>query len=132
MPPEDITILRMVGSFTVSLSAALANWTLGLMVVDATWTPASLFSSDADKRVLWHQTYVNNTGAASLVWSPPDQFETSGGARARTEASRLDISPKVRLEQGKALKLVWWENAGGAELNVNSADMRVLYQRTRR
>lgn len=133
LPPEDVTILRVVGDFTTALSAALGNWTLGLMVVDATWTPTGVFEADADKRVLWHRTYENLNAGAACSWSPPDRW-TDGNitTMATREAVSLDISPKVRLEQGKALKLVWWENGGSATMTVQSSDMRVLYQRSRR
>lgn len=133
--PEDITILRMVGSFQLSLGAAVCNWTLGLMVVDALWTPGATFAADADKRVLWHETYVNSTGAAVVEWTPPDNYTPVGGVTsyAGPRACRLDITPKVKLEQGKALTLVAWENvASAAQLTTGSADMRVLYQRSGR
>lgn len=144
-PPEDITLLRIVGDFTVSMGAG-GNVTVGLMMVDPGWTPAvvasSGFQTDSDKRILWHQTYATTALAASYAgftaatWAPPGYLYVDGTADTVTmcarEAVHLDITPKVKLEQGKALILVMWENSDGATTTVVSSDMRVLYQRSRR
>lgn len=134
MPPEDVTVLRVVGDFTVQLSAAVCSWTLGLMVADSTWTPGATFVVDSDKRVLWHRTYTNFAGTGTQTWVPPGLHVDGTGTPFpdATRAGFFDITPKVRLEQGKALKLVAWENAGAGTVTVSSVDMRALYQRSRR
>lgn len=129
-PSEELTLIRIVGDFLVLLSAAASSWTLALMVNDATWTPGATFTVDADKRVLWHQTYVNLNGAGALQWTPPGIFNDL--SMAPREAVHLDINPKVRLEPGKALYLILYENSGAGTLTTLSNDMRVLYSRAKR
>lgn len=140
LPPEDVTILRVVGGFTVNLTAESA-WTLGLLVADVTFTIGS-FPTDSDKRILWSQTYRIAASTASLAgfagasWSPPGQQEISATTdlvvQCNREAVYLDISPNVKLEAGKALFLCAWEDSGSATLTVAGLNVRALLQRTRR
>lgn len=132
-PPEDLIIDRVVGDFRVALNLD-GNWTLGLLVQDVTWTIGATFSVDADKRVLWHQTF-DSAGVAMIqgyglvVWDTggtPQVFSDSPGK------THLDISPRVKIQPGQALYLAAWENTGAATLTSSSTDMRVLYHRARR
>lgn len=132
-PPEDLTILRMVGDFSVQLSANASSWTLALLVADVTWTPGTTVSVDNDKRLLWQQTFTNNDGSAIRDWYPPGMFED--GTTVFPQANNpthLDITPRVRIEPGKALTLVAYENVGAGTLTSSSVSMRVLYKRSRR
>lgn len=134
-PPEDMTVLRVVGDYTMALSAGPANWTLGLLVADVTWTPGATFTVDADKRILWHRTYEARTGVTLTNWAPPGYLEVinaAGSFMMQTDAVHLDISPRVRIEPGKALYLVAWENSGAVSLATTSADMRLLFKRSGR
>lgn len=134
-PPEDLTILRIRGNFNVTLSAAAAvtSWTLGLIVQDHQWTQGATFLIDSDKRWLWTRTFDTNAENATFQWLPPGMGSVAGttffGQVGMTE---LDISPKVKVEAGRALYLAAYETASGRALTVTSADMRVLFQRSRR
>lgn len=141
-PPEDLTILRVVGDFTTTLTRG--NWTLGLIVVDTT-TSFTTFAADSDKRVLWHMTYDAETpvtvggppaGAAAFIWTPPNLGMLQATANQLVQVDRasvhLDISPKVKVEPGKSLLLVAWENSGAGTMTVASTDMRVLFKRSGR
>lgn len=135
-PPEDITILRMRGTFSVVVATPTlgSSWTCCLIVQDTTWTPSATFGADSDKRMLWTRTFGTPQAAVSYAWNPPGIYtENLGtgfpGDMATTE---LDIAPKVRLEPGKALYFVAYETGAGGTLTVLSADMRLLFQRSRR
>lgn len=134
-PPEDMTVLRLTGAFTVTIAGdSTANWTLALLVQDTAWTPGATFSVDADKRILWHRTY-QATNATSDNWRPPGTYSASGaGAQPTQEADvSFDIAPKVRIEAGKALFMVAYENvATSGTLTMACADLRVLFQRSQR
>lgn len=135
-PPEDLTILRIRGSFACTLAGAAATiWTLALTVQDTVWTPGTTFLVDSDKRMLWSRTF-HATNATSDIWAPPGTYIASGsGATAlasHPNATDLDIAPKVKIETGRALFLVAYENAGAGNLSVVSGDMRILFQRSRR
>lgn len=133
-PPEDLTIMRMVGEFLVSINGP-GGWILGLTVADVTWTPGATFNVDADKRWLWIQEYHNPSSSTltwfpkGIVWDPvtPAFVPTPGDP---STATRLDITPKVKVEDGKALYLVAYEESGSSGLVVSSRLMRVLYQRS--
>lgn len=132
-PPEDLTILRMVGDFSVSLTTN-GTWRLALLVQDRTWTAQVSGRDDNDKRILWSQVYVDAIGAA-MNWLPPGQVVSAAGLNVTStvrEAVHLDIAPKVRIEPGKALYLVAYEEVNGAVLSVSSVNMRVLYKRSGR
>lgn len=132
-PPEDLTILRIVGEFTTTLSAE-GSWVLALLAQDTDWTPTT-FANDSDKRILWSQAYTNPTTATTLAWSPPGHM--SGTAVTNLEvvlrnAVYIDIQPKVRLETGKALYLVAYELLNGATFTSTGTTVRMLMQRTAR
>lgn len=131
-PPEDLTILRIKGDFSVSMSNVVATWVMALLVQDTTWTPSNDFQDDADKRILWSQTYANST-AAAVTYDPPGVINV-GSIISNTvrEATHIDIAPKVRLEAGKALYLVAYEQSQGATFTTNSENMRMLFQRSGR
>lgn len=136
-PPEDLTILRIVGDYTVALGTANqpGNWSLALLVADVTWTPGATVSVDNDKRLLWQRTYV--TPNDIVVWYPPGQVvqNAAGGTYFPTNASEtthIDIAPKVKVEAGKALYLVAYENSGTQVFSTSSVTMRVLFQRSGR
>lgn len=134
-PPEDLTILRIVGDFGVALSGSPATWVLGVIVQDATWTPSgSGFGADSDKRILWSQMYGSQGSDIGWAWYPPG-IHTQNGVyvgEAPREAHHIDIAPKVRIEAGKALYLVAWELSGSKTLDVTPYTMRMLFQRSRR
>lgn len=139
-PPEDLTVLRVRGSFSVTIdSAAFAgSWSLALLVQDTAWTPSTLFTTDADKRILWSRDYefTSSTSGNIVTWRPPGVFQDGVNAGAafpcQSEQVTLDISPKVKIEAGKALTLVAYENVDGSTLTVSSQNMRVLFQRSGR
>lgn len=132
-PPEDITLLRIRGSFTLANAAAAgpaAGYTMALLVQDQTWTPSTAFATDADKRILWSRTFflASTEQYRPFIW-------TNGTAIApyHPELTSIDIKPMAKVEPGKALFLVLYENgASTSEVSVTSSDMRVLFQRTRR
>ena len=130
-PPEDLTVLRVVGEFSVSMTDA-GDWTLALMVQDTDWTQSATFTDDADKRILWSQHYTSV--ATGTSWVPPGMIVNSGGDEqvGPARATFIDISPKVRLEPGKALYLVAYETGGTATFIVSGDTMRMLFQRSRR
>lgn len=132
-PPEDLTVLRVIGDLTVTLASTSAgSWTLALLVQDTTWTPTTRFEDDADKRILWAQNYTS-LAAATYVWTSGylavNNVPTPGVPR---EMTRLDIAPKVRIEAGKALYLVAYEQSGTTTFSVESQNMRLLFQRSGR
>lgn len=131
-PPEDLTVLRVRGSFLYSVTAA-SVWVLALVVQDTQWTPTSLFRDDADKRILWSRTFCTTEETGLAMCPPVEVF--AGGFHNYTEcldSLTLDISPKVKLEPGKALFLVAYEQSGAGQLTVSSVDMRLLFQRSGR
>lgn len=132
-PPEDLTVLRLVGEFNVAIANAAANWSLALTVADVTWTPGATVSVDNDKRLLWQRNYVN-LNAATADWVPPGMYRegTAQMFPGDPTMTMVDIAPRVRIEPGKALYLVAYENAASAALTVTSFSMRVLYKRSRK
>lgn len=139
-PPEDLTILRVVGDFNLSLTAGI--WALALTVQDQTWTPGATILVDADKRLLWSQTYDVVQMAAVLAgwvaghWAPPGLLLANATADLLTQAPResvhVDISPNVKLVAGRALYLVAYELSGAGTCISTSSNMRVLFQRSGR
>lgn len=135
-PPEDLTVLRLRGEYSVLLAAdaEVTRWTLGLIVQDTTWTPGASFGLDSDKRWLWSRTYSVNAEAVTYRWDPPG-YASAGSTTffTGTGHTELDIAPKVKIEPGRALLLVAYLNtAGNRALTVQSDNMRVLFQRSRR
>lgn len=132
-PPEDLTILRMMGEIEVSFDAP-ATWTLGLIVQDRTWTPQSTFAPDADKRFLWTENFSSVSGALWRTGLVIDTFQTAVTTAVGTgrDKTRIDVAPRVRLEDGKSLHLVAYEEAGASVLTVTIRHLRLLMQRSRR
>lgn len=131
-PPEDVTVLRIVGDYLVLLTASPATWTLALLVQDQTWTPTT-FAGDADKRILWSKTYFWNGSNVSAQWFS-SLFVSNGDTvtGCHPEMTRVDIAPKVRLEPGKALFLVAYETSGAASFSTDPGNVRMLFQRSGR
>lgn len=132
-PPEDLTVLRVMGALNVTVAGdTTANWTLALLVQDVTWTPSTAFLTDADKRILWSQG-LDASNATSDTYSEPGIWRDGATGTAfpcLPYPFDIDIAPKVKIEPGKALYLVAYENVSGGTLTVNASRMRVLYQRT--
>lgn len=130
-PPEDLTVLRLVGSFNVQLSTTSA-WALALTVADVTWTPGSNILVDSDKRLLWMRVY-SAAAAAVYAWREPGYLAVNNVVACSAEGHvNIDISPKVKIEAGKALYLVAYESTGAAEFTTTSSCMRLLVQRSGR
>lgn len=130
-PPEDLTILRMIGDFEGITLTAAGSWVLALTVQDTTWTPTTRFEDDADKRILWYRSFSANVGCrwdpGILVWDTGGTPQASADDSMRT---RLDIAPRVRIEPGKALFLVRYEQSGTTTFAGASQCLRVLYKRS--
>lgn len=137
--PDDLTVMRIKGDFQTSLTVD-ASWTLALLVADSNWTPGATFQADADKRMLWSQTYETDhtgvAGATGTFWSPPGFLYVTATASifagSPRESTHIDISPRVKLESGKTLFLVAYENAGAATFQTTGRTIRALVQSSRR
>lgn len=133
-PPEDLTILRMRGSFSFLVTgSATARWTLALTVQDTVWAPGTDFNTDSDKRILWSRKF-NATNATSDLWMPPGTFNAAaaGPQASDPRVTEVDIAPKVRIQTGQALHLVAYEDNSGGTVTVSSDEMRILYKRSGR
>lgn len=138
-PPEDLTLLRIRGSFSLAMSGT-GSWTMALLVQDTNWTNGGTFQDDSDKRILWSRTF--ETGAISslagfngMSIDPPGIVTVDATVDYLLNipgVADVDIAPKVKVEAGKALYLAAYENTGTAALSTGSRDMRVLFQRSRR
>lgn len=134
LPPEDIIIMRLRGSFNCTLSAVTSEWVVGLTVQDQTWTPAATFGPDADKRWLWLATFTNSV-VFPKTWTASELVEYVNASTFYAEAQTLtniDISPKVKLEAGQGLYLVSYEQTGASTLTIATSNMRMLWQTKRR
>lgn len=135
-PPEDLTVLRIKGQFRVGLAAS-CTWTLALLVQDVTWTPTATLEDDLDKRLLWLRTF-RNQATVTVQWDEGGAMVYDiGGSPTVAQAAccavtEIDIAPKVRIECGKALYLVAYENEGTGSCFTDAHNMRLLFQRTRR
>lgn len=128
-PPEDLTVLRIKGDFETLIAANTGRWVLALLMQDTTWTPSSTFAPDADKRILWSQTYESGAATSLLVY--PGWMNVGGTIiEAPREMWHIDVAPKVKLEAGKALYLAAYEEAGSSGLTVAGLSVRMLFQRT--
>lgn len=140
-PPEDQILDRIVAEFRVDLNG-IGSWTVGLMLVDRTWTQSSTgeMAPDGDKRILWYETYESVVfalaGLTTTSWVPPNSLQIQATTPVIGEcdwrATHLDITPKVRLEDGKQLVFVAWENSGTATLTFTTRSMRILMHRAGR
>lgn len=145
-PPEDLTVLRIVGDFSVTIQDSgdgFASWTLALIRQDTPFTPTLLWQDDADKRILWSRTYFaqSTVGTNFTAYRPPGTLSygplatpTMTVLGEASELTHIDIAPKVRLTAGQGLYLVAYENAVAFSSNVTTASqsVRMLYQRSRR
>lgn len=139
-PPEDVTIMRVVSEFSFLMSSsATATWILGLIVQDRTWTPGATFAVDADKRFLWYRTFrispATIAGFVSLEWMPgliTLDATTDTVVSDHPSRTTIDITPRVKLEAGKALHLVAYEESGTATVTVQLLTMRLLLQKSGR
>lgn len=136
-PPEDMTLLRIIAEHRVIHSAAVAEWVVALTVQDTTWTPSSTFADDADKRILYAKAYANPTATARTHHPPGQTVLDPGGTPAFAGGTErqlcfIDIAPRVRLEPGKALFLVCYEQAGTGTFELDAQFARVLFQRSAR
>lgn len=139
-PPEDLTLLRIVGTFKCSLSGT-SIWSLALIVQDATWTPGATLRVDQDKRILWARQF-DTVSIGSLAgftvadWTPPGQLTINATATSVVAVDpnilTVDIAPKVKVSAGQALYLVAYEESGAGTWVTTSVNMRVLYQRSGR
>lgn len=131
-PPEDMTLLRIVGNHRVTLSTT-AQWTLALLVQDTTWTPGATFNVDCDKRILWSRNFEAVTNAVH-TWCPDGHLDVTGTnmTGGMHHVTSVDIKPMVKMEAGKALFLVAYEQSGAATFTSNSQNMRLLFQRSGR
>lgn len=133
-PPEDQTILRIIGHLSIVSTVAHLMW-LGLMVTDRTWTPVGTTTiiPDLDRRWLWYMTYDMDTTETFTPGGARASVTGGGAARGFTSPvwTDIDISPKVKLEDGKQLCMVSYIDAGTAP-TVTLRDMRVLMQRSGR
>lgn len=138
-PPEDLTVLRVVGEFEVTISGTSFDWILALSVADVTWTPAATIAADNDRRILWEQRFTDmSTGSQGTTYAMGGAVTFLGAAGTEAVAwscpqkSTIDIKPKVKIEAGKALILAAYEESNGATFTTTSFNMRVLYQRSGR
>lgn len=137
-PPEDLTLLRIVGDLTVTVTGA-GEWRLALLVQDRTWTASAVQADDNDKRVLWSAQFSGFSPTDSnIYWASGLMTWNAMGADPSLMAARdnppqhIDIAPRVKVEAGKTLYLVAYEVSNGATLTVSSQSLRVLYQRSGR
>lgn len=143
-PPEDQIVDRVVAELSIVMTGS-GSWTLGLLLVDRTWTQTGgAFSLDGDKRVLWYNTYntaaldAMTTGGSVISWQSPNHLVVNGTTtgdfivECDWRATHLDIQPKVRLEDGKALVFAAWENQGTATFSASTRSMRILMHRAGR
>lgn len=134
-PPEDLTLLRLVGSFELAITNPAGSWVLALTVQDTTWTPGATVSVDADKRLLWSRNFDSGANTITVLWTPPDRCwstDAAGTFQSHSTAMQVDIAPKVRIQPGQALYLVAYEESGASTLTMTSSLMRVLYKRSGR
>lgn len=130
-PPEDMTLLRIVGDFQVTVSTT-GIWVMALLVQDTVWTPSATFNLDADKRVLWSRSYQAVEAVLHTYCHDGHCTVTGTNMFECRDLTHIDIKPMVKLEPGKSLVLVAYEQSGSATFTSNSQNMRVLFQRTQR
>lgn len=134
LPPADIVIMRIRGSFSVNISAGAALWVLGLTVQDQAWTPGATFALDADKRWLWLRTFSTFLKTGPVLWTEPGHCQDSSDPALTWSDFRyteVDLSPKAKLEAGQGLYLVAYEAAGAGTFTTSSVDVRMLWQQKR-
>lgn len=137
-PPEDQTLLRILADFTVVAPAAMSDTWFALLLVDRTWTPVGTanLAADGDKRILWSRYYSAMGTTSPGVWTNGLAITTGVGtavvamaeAKDRTD---IDITPKVKLEDGKHLVMVCYTGAT-PPTSATLKNTRVLMQRSGR
>lgn len=134
-PPQDRTVLRLIGSLTWSQATAGNTVHVGLILTDRSWTPVGTtnITADLDKRWLWWREFSMAVGAA---WTAETFSDAGGGIHVNDlpvekDFTRFDITPKVKLEDGKVLSLVIYQN-GATAVTCSSRDIRILLQRAGR
>lgn len=135
-PPEDQILDRVLCSWSITASAA-QNFDLGLILVDRTWTPVGTTSivPDLDKRWLWWRG--NTAMLANDIWRPNLLVQGSGAGTGpnsvpvERDISMVDISPKVKMEDGKALVLVVYQSLATATTTF-TGQVRLLMHRAGR
>lgn len=142
-PPEDQVIDRIMASIQVNLAGA-GSWTLALLMADRTWTAPSgstKYSDLSDKRILWSCNYDSNklttfTGFVSAEWAPPGHLVIDATTDLITQCSDravlMDIKPKIRIEDGKALYWLATEESGTASFSSTCYWFRMLLHRAGR
>lgn len=133
-PPEDSVIDRVLMTLKVS-SDTLVTLGVGLILVDRTWTPSGTtgITPDLDKRFLWwrswllranetweHTTFVSAAGVVQPNAMPPE-----------TNPCWADISPKVRIEDGKHLAVATYCSVA-ATVTMTAPTVRILMHRAGR
>lgn len=135
-PPEDMVLLRIMALMTIAMTAT-SDFGIGFMVADRTWTPigTTRITPDLDKRFLWWRE-VGTSGAADMY--APQYFKAGGGTGAvpnsipvDRDPTWFDISPKVRIEDGKHLLAVTY-NSGAGSTGCVVQELRILMQRAGR
>lgn len=131
--PEDKTILRIVGNWTAVAPGGGSDSWIGLLVADANWTPVGTSSiiPDLDKRFLWYVYLAGLDTTNTSTWSVNTVVIGSTTKVMTVANTQLDISPKVKLEDGKALMAVCY-TGGTALTSFTFKDMRLLMQRSSR
>lgn len=142
LPPNDIVIMRVVGDFFVDHNAANGNnsTTFMLGVRDQVWTQGTL-ANDLDQRWLWIQFFVSNGPTTnSHDWLPPGVYRervtatgvTVAKAGLPVMATRLDISPRCKIQAGQALFLAAYVTDADATYSIGASAMRMLWQQKQR
>lgn len=129
-PPQDRLVLRLIGRLTYSTTVA-GTVGVGLILTDRTWTPVGTvtITPDLDKRWLWWREVPMAAGDALT----PQTLVNGGGGLAVSNAmyadkdpTFFDISPKVRLEDGKSLNLVVYFSGAVTAPVVTTMSFRML------
>lgn len=131
--PEDKTILRIVGNWTAVAPGAGSDSWIGLLVADPNWTPigAASIIPDLDKRFLWYRYFAGLDATNTTTWSVNTVVIGSTTKVMTVADTTIDIAPKVRLEDGRALMAVCY-TGGTALTSFTFKDMRLLMQRSPR
>lgn len=134
-PPEDQILDRLIWTGSLTNAGAAGRSQIGFILVDATWTPqgTTAITPDLDKRWLWWRDYqFENTG--DFVNQHQMLIGTShlsNAMMAETNPTFMDISPKVKLEDGKALCLVTYQDTA-LQTTAYSGFLRILMHRAGR
>lgn len=136
-PPQDRTILRIVGQLQVAGAAATGSLGMGLMVCDRVFAPTSgtgRMTPDLDKRWLWWRETLLRSGES---WDAQHYLSTGGvlspnNVPPERDFTMFDISPKVRLEDGKQLAFITFQDTALMAPVITLMEVRVLFGARRR